>query len=141
VKIRNVFSLITTDKLFECRDFYVKHFGFVPTFESTIYIQLTVTSDGGGSFDLALMPLDNPFGEISREKFNGKGMFLTIEVDDAEAAHTQLEAAGVPILGSLKREDWGQRHFYTKDPGGTVVDVVESIEPAPGYYDKYQIEK
>lgn len=137
--IHNLFVLIATDRLFECRDFYIKHFGFTPVFQSTIYIQLSVASDKGGSFELALMPLDHPFGDAYREKFNGKGVYVTIEVDDTAAAYAKLKAAGAPILADLKKEDWGQRHFFTRDPGGTMIDVVESIEPAAGYYDKYQV--
>ncbi len=141
MKIRNVFALIVTDKLFECRDFYVKHFGFTAAFQTTIYIQLSVPSAQGSAFDLALMPPNNPFGEGYREKFNNKGMFLTIEVADAATAYEKLKAEGAPIIANLKNEDWGQRHFLTKDPGGMIIDVVESIEPAAGYYDKYQIKQ
>ncbi len=85
------------------------------------------------------MPLDHPFGEAYREKFNGKGLYVTIEVDDAAATHDKLHAAGAPIVTHLKDEAWGQRHFFTQDPGGTLIDVVESIEPAAGYYDRYQV--
>jgi len=139
MKIKNVFALIVTEKLFECRDFYIKHFGFTVAFQSTIYIQLSVPSEQGSSFDLALMPPNHPFGEDYRGKFNGKGMYLTIEVADAAAAYGKLKAEGAPILYNLKNEDWGQRHFLTKDPGGMTIDIVESIEPAAGYYDKYQV--
>ncbi len=139
MRIKNFFTLIATDMLVECRDFYVKQFGFIPVFESTIYIQLSVTAENEGSFDLALMPSENPFGEPFGERFNGKGAYITIEVDDAEAAFSEVKASGAPIVADLRDEDWGQRHFMTKDPGGTFVDVVESIDPVAGYYDGYQI--
>ncbi len=138
MSVRNVFALITTDKLFECRDFYVNHFGFAVAFESTIYIQLSVPSEEGGSFGLALMPPDQPFWD-RRELFNGDGVVITIEVADAASVYEKLKAEGAPIVQELRSEDWGQRHFLTRDPGGMIVDVVESIEPAPGYYDKYQV--
>lgn len=139
MKIRNVFSVIATDKLFECRDFYIKHFGFTVAFESTIYIQMSVPSEDGRSFDLALMPGDNPFGEDVRELFNGKGVYFTIEVADAAAVYEKVKADGAPIIRDLKAEEWGQRHCFTRDPGGLTIDVVESIEPAAGYYDQDQV--
>ncbi len=145
MNVRNVFALITTDKLFECRDFYVKHLGFTVAFQATIYLQLSVPSEGGGSFGLALMPPDNPFGQGYRDVydgsdvFNGRGLFLTIEVADAAVVYAKLKAEDAPIVAALKSEDWGQRHFMTRDPGGTIVDVVESIQPAPGYYDRFQV--
>jgi len=139
MQVRNFFTLITTDRLFECRDFYIEHFGFAAAFESTIYIQLTVPSENGASFDLALMPPDHPFGESYRKVFNGEGAYLTFEVADAAAMYKKLKAEGAPIVAELKDEAWGQRHFLTRDPGGVTIDIVESIEPAAGYYDKYQV--
>ena len=32
---------------------------------------------------------------------------------------------------------WGQRRFMTRDPSGISVDVVEQIEPASGFWEKY----
>lgn len=139
MKIRDFFALVATEKLFESRDFYVKHFGFAVIFESTIYIQLQIPSEAGGSFSLALMPCDHPFGEAYRERFNGKGVYLTIEVANSAAVHDKLKAEGAPIVQGLKDEDWGQRHFLTQDPGGMTIDIVESIEPAAGYFDRYRM--
>ncbi len=133
--------MITTGELLACRDFYVRHFGFEVTFQSAIYIQLGIPSESGSSFSLALMPPDHPFGGEFRDPFNGKGRYLTIEVADTAAIYQKLRAEGAPILLDLKREDWGQRHFMTRDPGGVKIDVVESIEPAAGYYDRYQLER
>ena len=45
---------------------------------------------------------------------------------------------GLSITYPLPGEPWGQRRFAVQDPAGTwVVVVVEHIEPAPGYWDKY----
>ena len=41
MQIQDVFALITTDNLAECRDFYTRHFGFEVAFESSIYLQLS----------------------------------------------------------------------------------------------------
>lgn len=45
--------------------------------------------------------------------------------------------AGVSITYPLMDEPWGQRRFGLFDPAGMWVDVVEQIEPAPGFWDRY----
>jgi hypothetical protein len=38
----------------------------------------------------------------------------------------------------VKDEPWGQRRFGLFDPSGMWVDVVQQIEPVPGYWAKHQ---
>ena len=139
MRIQDLFVLICTEKMLECRDFYVRHFGFAVEFESTIYTQVKVASETGGHFSIAFMPPSHPFGEAYRDIFSGRGAYLTIQVADAAAVHERVVALGAPIVADLRDEDWGQRHFITRDPNGTVVDVVQAIEPAAGYYDRYTL--
>lgn len=40
-------------------------------------------------------------------------------------------------MHGLRDEPWGQRCFMTRDPGGTLADVVEQIAAAPGYWEQY----
>ena len=54
-------------------------------------------------------------------------MLVTIEVDDVDAVHERARAARLPIELSLRDENWGQRHFITRDPNGLAVDVVQVI--------------
>lgn len=37
----------------------------------------------------------------------------------------------------LREEPWGQRRFALRDPSGTWIDVVQQIEPEPGFWDPY----
>ena len=64
-------------------------------------------------------------------------MFVTLQVDDAAAEHERLVSAGAPIAYPLRDEPWGQRRFALRDPAGTWVDVVQQIDPAPGFWDPY----
>lgn len=142
MRVKDVFLLICTPKLYECRDFYVQTFGFKVGFESSIYIQLHIAGDSGGpGFSLAFMPPRQPFGPNFAAPYDGNGAYVTIEVEDAKARFEQVRASGAPIVQPLRDEGWGQRHFVTRDPHGTLVDVVQGIDPAPGYYDHYQIER
>lgn len=141
MNVQDLFVLICTDKMIECRDFYVKHFGFEVAFQSTIYIQLSIKSDSGSAFSLALMPPDNPFTKEFKDVYQGKGAYLTIQVEDIKKLYAQLEKEGLSFVTIVRDELWGQRHFVTKDPNGTIIDVVENIAPAKGFYDKYEIKE
>ncbi len=141
MKVQDVFALFITDKMKECKDFYIKHFGFETTFETTIYLQLNVPSGDKKSFSLAFMPTTHPFGVIGSQAFNGHGLMLTIQVADTAELYQKIKAENAEIVHPLTVEDYGQRRFTLRDPAGTLVDVVQSIEPKVGYYDRYQVKK
>jgi hypothetical protein len=47
--------------------------------------------------------------------------------------HEAAVAAGLPILLSLRDEDFGQRHFITGDPNGVLIDIIKPIPPSAEY--------
>jgi hypothetical protein len=47
----------------------------------------------------------------------------------------------LPIAHPLTDEPFGQRRFGFLDPSGLWVDVVEQIEPASGFWDRYMVTK
>lgn len=49
---------------------------------------------------------------------------MSVEVDDVDAAHATMVAAGAEIVYALRDEPWGVRRFFVRDPDGTVVNVV-----------------
>lgn len=52
-------------------------------------------------------------------------MLVTIEVDDVDLVHERAQRLGLPIELSLRDEDWGPRHFITREPNELAVDVVQ----------------
>lgn len=138
VIVRDLYPLITTPALFEARDFYVRHFGFQPAFEASWFVYLHGPGEEGtrGAV-LAFMHPDHPSVPPGPESFDGKGMILTVEVSDAAALHDKLVAEDAPIIHPLTDEAWGQRRFMTRDPAGVLVDVVQQIDPQPGFWDQY----
>lgn len=62
---------------------------------------------------------------------------VTVQVADARAEFERLRNGGLPIAYSLHDEPWGQRRFAVCDPSGTWVDIIEPIDPAPGFWEKY----
>lgn len=138
VIVRDLYPLITTPALFEARDFYVRHFGFQPAFEASWFVYLHGPGEEGtrGAV-LAFMHPDHPSVPPGPESFDGKGMILTVEVSDAAALHDKLVEGDAPIIHPLTDEAWGQRRFMTRDPAGVLVDVVQQIDPQPGFWDQY----
>ena len=132
MELQSLYPVVVTDKLAECRDFYTRWFGFQVVFEASWFIYLA-----SGNYGVAFMSPDHPSQPPGPEAFNGKGMFLTLQVADAKAEFERLEKAGVAIAYPVTGEAWGQRRFGLFDPAGMWVDVVQQIEPAPGFWDKY----
>jgi hypothetical protein len=48
-----------------------------------------------------------------------------------------LTAGGLEVADPLTDEPFGQRRFGFHDPAGVWIDVVEQIDSAPGFWDRY----
>ncbi|MBX9591732.1 MAG: VOC family protein [Hyphomonadaceae bacterium] len=131
----DTYPLITVKALGESRDFFTRFLGMSLVFEADWVVMLART--GGGPIALGLMTANHPSRPPGPEAFDGKGMILTFQVEDAAAEHKRLLAAGAPIVYGLAEEPWGQRRLMLRDPSDILVDVVEQIEPAAGFWDKY----
>ena len=65
--IKDLYAIIVTDKRAECRDFYVRWFGFQVVFEASWFVYLAATGDH--AFGIAFMaphPASQPPGQITR---------------------------------------------------------------------------
>ena len=135
MKVVDAYPLITVARLKASRDFFVERLGMTVLFEAHWVAILSSKADG--SIALGLMSADHPSRPPGPETFDGQGVIITVQVEDASAAYAHLQACGVPIEHPLSEEPWGQRRFMTRDPSGIRIDVVEQIEPAPGFWDRY----
>jgi catechol 2,3-dioxygenase-like lactoylglutathione lyase family enzyme len=133
--IKDLYTIIVTDRRAECRDFYVRWFGFQVVFEASWFVYVAATGDR--AFGLAFMAPDHPSRPPGPETFSGKGVLITLQVDDAAAEFERLKQGGLEIAHPLSDEPWGQRRFATYDPAGTWVDIIQPIDPVPGFWDKY----
>lgn len=113
----------------------MRHFAFQVVFESSWFIYLQ--SSANPAVALAFMSPDHPSQPPGPEKFNGQGMFFTLQVADAAAEFDKVQQTGARIAYEVRDEPWGQRRFGLFDPAGTWVDVVQQIGPAPGFWDPY----
>jgi uncharacterized glyoxalase superfamily protein PhnB len=96
-----------------------------------------LSSGGSNPVSLAFMSSDHPSSPPSPRPYDGNGMFLTLQVEDARAEYERVAAAGLRCDLPLKDEPWGQRRFGVVDPAGMWLDVVQQIDPEPGWWDRY----
>ncbi|MBC8077428.1 MAG: VOC family protein [Chloroflexales bacterium] len=136
MQIQDCYPIIVTPHLFACRDFYVRWFGLEVGFESQWFIWL---HGGNGTASLAFMHPEHPSSPPGPEPFSGKGMCLEFQVADASAAYERLRNEGADVTYVLRDEPFGQRRFGLFDPAGVWIDVLEQIEPAAGWWDKYML--
>jgi predicted enzyme related to lactoylglutathione lyase len=124
--------VVEASLLDETRVFYTDVVGLGVVFDSSWFVALGDPTRG--SIALALMAHDHPSSPPGPETFGGRGVVFTVQVDDAAAAQRRMVQAGAVVTHALRDEPWGQRRFMLRDPAGMAVDVVEQIEPRPGYW-------
>lgn len=118
---------IITPKLAESKDFYSSLLGFGVTFENDFYLLMhTPNRQAEISF---LLPGHSSQQPLFHEAFPGKGMYLTIEVDDVDETYRELKEKGAELVVDLRDEPWGDRHFAIRDPNGVGIDIVEYHQP------------
>jgi len=135
MKVLSAYPLITTKNLRATRDFYVSHFDLEVIFEANWVVMLGTRASG--EISLGFMSSDHPTSPPGPEAFDGRGMIVTVQVDDAAKTLTALRKQGTAITYDLHDEPWGQRRFMTIDPSGILVDIVEQTVPAEGYWEQF----
>ncbi len=139
--LKSFFPVVVTEKLAAARHFYVEHFGFRVVFEADWYVQLHASrGEGVPPIELAFMiPNVEAQPKSLHAAFSGAGVILTLDVDDVDAVHSNLNIAGVlrDVVIPLRDEVWGQRHFLVRDPAGILLDIVQQIPPSAEYAAAY----
>ena len=111
---------IVTSRLEESKQFYTNKLGFTVKFENEWFVLLT-----RGERELAFMLPKLEFqSEIFRDEFAGKGLWVTIEVENVAAEYEKIKAMEVSIAVELRTEEWGETHFSVVDPNGIGIDFV-----------------
>ncbi len=115
-----LWSGIVTEKLQESKDFYVHLFGCEAVYESDWFILLRL---GGAELGFLAPDLESQ-APIFRPAFQGKGVWISVEVEDIDTEYQRIQSLDVPIEMAIRDEPWGDRHFVVVDPNGIGVDVV-----------------
>jgi uncharacterized glyoxalase superfamily protein PhnB len=136
MRLSSFYPVLFTDDIAASSAFYTTHFGFHETFRSDWYMSLIHSERK--AYQLAIMqPTHDSIPEGFRE--HRSSLLLNFEVPDATSEYERLQAAGVRIVQPLRDEDWGQRHFIAVDPGGVLIDVIETIPPSPEFAAQYHL--
>ncbi|MFE7662150.1 VOC family protein [Streptomyces celluloflavus] len=122
-------TALLTDDVAASTRFYVDHFGFRTLADLGWYTSLQHPQHPEFTLDFtqrghAAMPADFRTQETG-------GVLLGFMVADAAAEEATLRAAGVPIAEPLRDEPWGQRRFNVWSPEGTLIEVLQTIDPDP----------
>jgi catechol 2,3-dioxygenase-like lactoylglutathione lyase family enzyme len=126
----NLYPLLQVEDVAGTADFYRRHFGFEPVFESDWYIHLKGNCES--LHELAIINYEHD--SIPQQgRMPSKGVILSFYVDDAAAEATRLEQAGIPIAQQLRDEVFGQRHVIVADPNGILIDIITAIDPDPNW--------
>lgn len=135
MKTTSYYPVIMTGDVAATAAFYTAHFRFEPLFESDWYVHLQSSEDS--RVNLGIVQANH---ETIPEPARGKGaagLLINFEVRDPDAIYERVQAAGLPILRTLRDEPFGQRHFITADPNGVLIDVIKPIPPSDEFAAQY----
>jgi len=119
---------VLTENIEASKKFYSEVLGFGVSFENDFYLLMHTPGETAEiSFLLPNHPTQQPFFHAP---FQGKGMFLTIEVEDVDALYERVKASGTEIKVEIRDEPWGDRHFAIEDPNGIGIDLVRYQAPS-----------
>jgi uncharacterized glyoxalase superfamily protein PhnB len=135
MQLQDFYPIIVTAHLAACRDFYRRWFELEVVFEATWFVLLG--ERGNHRARLAFMHPSHPSAPPGPEVFSGAGMCLEFQVADAAGVFARLQDAGAPVALPLRDEPFGQRRFSLFDPAGVWIDVLQQIDPSPGWWDRY----
>ena len=134
MKTTSYYPVIMTGDVAGTAAFYVEHFRFTPAFESDWYVHLTSSEDE--SVNLAVLDGDHETVPVEG-RGRVSGLLINFEVEDVDAEYERAREAGLPILLALRDEDFGQRHFITRDPSGVLIDIIKPIPPSGAFAAQY----
>jgi len=135
MKVTSYYPVLMTDEVEATARFYETHFGFRRAFSADWYVHLQSESDP--SVNLAVLDGSHETIPAAARGRTAAGLLLNFEVEDVDAEYARATAAGLPILLDIRDEEFGQRHFITRDPGGVLIDVIKPIPPSAAFLAQY----
>lgn len=134
MKTTSYYPVLMSDDVAGQAAFYKAHFAFAALFENEWYVHLRSTEDrrvnlGIVQWDHETVPAEG--------RAKTQGLLINFEVRDPDAVYARAQAAGLPILLTLRDEEFGQRHFITRDPCGVLIDVIKPIQPSAEFLAQY----
>lgn len=135
MRTTSVYPVLATADVAATSAFFTTHFGFVPLFQADWYVHLQSATDPG--VNLAILARGHQTIPAVARQSTAAGILLNFEVEDVDAEHRRLAAAGLPVLLPLRDEAFGQRHFILQGPEGVLIDVIRPIPPDAAHAAQY----
>lgn len=124
----SLIPLVITDKLAETKAFYTELLGFSATIEMDDYLQIRC---GEGGPDLAFYRGKELLGVGRAERFDGRGLVISVPTPDADALHAAVSGRGGKPLTAPSDKPWRWRSFSVSDPSGVVLDFFHVLTQSP----------
>jgi len=124
-----VSACISTHKIQQSRDFYVKYFAANVTFDCGWYVNLQFGKDSSTLQFMSPQP-DQP-------AFYPQGLVLNFAVADVDAEYDRLTTAGLRPVMPLADHPWGDRGFAVQDPNGLLLYLYSEREPSAEFKPYY----
>ncbi len=122
---------ITTDKVAESKQFYVKYMDARVNFDCGWYVDLHF---GDRASSLQFMSPKAPGQPLC----NCAGLTYNFAVDKVDEEFAKLAEAGLEIVLPLEDHPWGDRGFAIMDPNGIMLYVYSEIEPTAEFKQYYK---
>ncbi len=123
MKMNNLVPTVLTDKVDECKRFYMKHLGMKPVWDSDAYVALAA-DDPKRPFTIAFRtPMEG-------ERAYAGGLSFNVSVESADREHARLTEAGLKVVRPLQDNPWGDRSFVVLDPAGVGLYVCHETQVA-----------
>ncbi len=129
--VNTLSACITTEKVEESRDFYVKHFDAQVTFDCGWYVNLQF---GKETSELQFIAPQDP----APPACNPAGLIYNFAVDDVDSEYQRLTEAGLAPVMPLEDHPWGDRGFSILDPNGISLYIFSEREPAEEFKPYYK---
>jgi uncharacterized glyoxalase superfamily protein PhnB len=129
--IKAVSAAFTTNMVEESRDFYVKYFDAIVTFDCGWYVNLKFKNEYS---TLQFMSPISPEHKLSISD----GLMYNFMVDDVDKVYSNFNADGLPIIIPIDNHPWGDRGFWIKDPNGISLYIFSEREPTNDFKKYYK---
>ena len=108
--------------------FATTHFGFTEAMAADGFVSLEHPSAGVNVIFLRTGLESFKPAEIAGSA--GQGLLIAFVVDDLDAEHARIAAAGARVVTPPETEPWGERYCQFADPNGIVWQLVQWLPQA-----------
>lgn len=131
MQVRDLSVSFHTDKVAECRDFYIKYFNAKVTFDCGWYVTVKFKGRGKPKF----LNFMQPQTEDESLFTGGLSVFLGVgSPDELNAEYERLTKMGLSVTPP-EDHDWGDRSFTLFDPIGTTIYIYADMPISAKYAD------